>query len=90
MDELIFETSLSYCRAIKKLKSQSDSSLLSELRSDRREKIVELDGTVTTQPVLQHLGISTWPGMLFFSFANNFPLIRWVLNINIIYVVFVI
>lgn len=51
-------------RAIKKLKNQSDSSLLSELRSDRREKIVEVDGTVTTQPVLQHLGISTWPGRL--------------------------
>ncbi|KAL2934096.1 Lysophospholipase nte1 [Bienertia sinuspersici] len=51
-------------RAIKKLKNQSDSSLLSELRLNRREKIVELDGTVTTQPVLQHLGISTWPGRL--------------------------
>lgn len=51
-------------RAIKKLKSQSDSSLLSVLRSDRREKIVEVDGTVTTQPVLQHVGISTWPGRL--------------------------
>ncbi|KAK9668799.1 hypothetical protein RND81_13G087500 [Saponaria officinalis] len=51
-------------RAIKKLKTQSDSSLLSELRSDRREKIIELDGTVTTQPVLQHVGISTWPGRL--------------------------
>ncbi|KNA18179.1 hypothetical protein SOVF_073220, partial [Spinacia oleracea] len=54
-------------RAIKKLKNQSDSSLLSELRSDRREKIVEVDGTVTTQPVLQHLGISTWPGRLILS-----------------------
>ncbi|XP_074312283.1 uncharacterized protein LOC141647833 isoform X1 [Silene latifolia] len=51
-------------RAIKKLRTQSDSSLLSELRSDRREKIVELDGTVTTQPVLQHVGVSTWPGRL--------------------------
>ncbi|XP_021736341.1 uncharacterized protein LOC110702897 [Chenopodium quinoa] len=51
-------------RAVKKLKNQSDSSLLSELRSGRREKIVEVDGTVTTQPVLQHLGISTWPGRL--------------------------
>jgi len=54
-----------YCRAIKKLKTQSDSSLLSALRSDRKEKIVEVDGTVTTQPVLQHVGISTWPGELF-------------------------
>ncbi|GAB4839587.1 hypothetical protein Ancab_029110 [Ancistrocladus abbreviatus] len=51
-------------RAIKKLKSQSESSLLSALRSERREKILELDGTVTTQPVLQHAGISTWPGRL--------------------------
>lgn len=51
-------------RGVKKLKNQSDSSLLSELRSGRREKIVEVDGTVTTQPVLQHLGISTWPGRL--------------------------
>ncbi|OVA04979.1 Protein of unknown function DUF639 [Macleaya cordata] len=51
-------------RAIKKMKTQSDSSHLSHLRSPREEKILEVDGTVTTQPVLQHLGISTWPGRL--------------------------
>ncbi|KAL3512243.1 hypothetical protein ACH5RR_024960 [Cinchona calisaya] len=51
-------------RAIRKLKSQSESSLLSTVRSARGEKIVELDGTVTTQPVLEHVGISTWPGRL--------------------------
>ncbi|VFQ87167.1 unnamed protein product [Cuscuta campestris] len=51
-------------RAIKKLKSQSESSHLSSLRSGRGEKILELDGTVTTQPVLEHVGISTWPGRL--------------------------
>ncbi|CAH9084814.1 unnamed protein product [Cuscuta epithymum] len=51
-------------RVIKKLKSQSESSHLSPLRSDRGEKILELDGTVTTQPVLEHVGISTWPGRL--------------------------
>lgn len=50
-------------RAIKKFKTQSESSLLSSLRS-RGEKILEVDGTVTTQPVLQHVGISTWPGRL--------------------------
>ncbi|KAI3463780.1 hypothetical protein Pfo_020443 [Paulownia fortunei] len=32
-----------------------------------REKILEVDGTVTTQPVLEHLGISTWPGRLILS-----------------------
>nr|XP_043619974.1 uncharacterized protein LOC122591805 [Erigeron canadensis] len=51
-------------RAIKKLKSQSESSLLSSERSTRGERILEVEGTVTTQPVLQHLGISTWPGRL--------------------------
>ncbi|AEE32355.1 unnamed protein product [Arabidopsis thaliana] len=50
-------------RAIKKMKSQSESSLLSGVRS-KGEKILELDGTVTTQPVLEHIGISTWPGRL--------------------------
>ncbi|GFP94665.1 hypothetical protein PHJA_001610900 [Phtheirospermum japonicum] len=51
-------------RAIKKLQSQSESSLLSSVRSRRSEKILEVDGTVTTQPVLEHVGISTWPGRL--------------------------
>ncbi|GKV39433.1 hypothetical protein SLEP1_g47199 [Rubroshorea leprosula] len=51
-------------RAIKKMKSQSESSLLSPFRSARGEKILEVDGTVTTQPVLEHVGISTWPGRL--------------------------
>ncbi|XP_059661653.1 uncharacterized protein LOC132307805 [Cornus florida] len=51
-------------RAIRKLQTQSESSLLSALRSERGEKVLEVDGTVTTQPVLQHVGISTWPGRL--------------------------
>ncbi|CAD5323429.1 unnamed protein product [Arabidopsis thaliana] len=50
-------------RAIKKMRTQSESSLLSGVRS-KREKILEIDGTVTTQPVLEHVGISTWPGRL--------------------------
>ncbi|KAK1440317.1 hypothetical protein QVD17_06142 [Tagetes erecta] len=51
-------------RAIKKLKSHSESSLLLTQRSGRGERVLEVDGTVTTQPVLQHLGTSTWPGRL--------------------------
>ncbi|KAK9996473.1 hypothetical protein SO802_021159 [Lithocarpus litseifolius] len=51
-------------RAIRKMKTQSDSSLLSAVRSSKGEKILEVDGTVTTQPVLEHVGISTWPGRL--------------------------
>ncbi|KAK1268162.1 hypothetical protein QJS04_geneDACA017665 [Acorus gramineus] len=49
-------------RAMRKMKSQSESSLLSGIRSPGRERILDVDGTVTTQPVLQHVGISTWPG----------------------------
>ncbi|KAI4350898.1 hypothetical protein L6164_005303 [Bauhinia variegata] len=51
-------------RAIRKMKSNTDSSLLSSVRSSRGEKILEVDGTVTTQPVLEHVGISAWPGRL--------------------------
>ncbi|CAM0945786.1 unnamed protein product [Alopecurus aequalis] len=51
-------------RAIKKMKAQSESSLLSGLRSQRGERVLEVDGTLTTQPVLEHVGISTWPGRL--------------------------
>ncbi|KAL6877570.1 hypothetical protein ACP4OV_012785 [Aristida adscensionis] len=50
--------------AIKKMKTQSESSLLSGFRSQRGERIIEIDGTLTTQPVLEHVGISTWPGRL--------------------------
>ncbi|KAJ8464153.1 hypothetical protein OPV22_026705 [Ensete ventricosum] len=51
-------------RAIKKMKTQSESSLLSGLRFHRGERILEVDGTLTTQPVLEHIGLSTWPGRL--------------------------
>ncbi|CAN1324919.1 hypothetical protein LINPERPRIM_LOCUS33291 [Linum perenne] len=51
-------------RAVKKMKSQSDSSLLSEVRSIKKERILEVEGTVTTQPVFEHVGASTWPGRL--------------------------
>ncbi|KAJ1690707.1 hypothetical protein LUZ63_014862 [Rhynchospora breviuscula] len=51
-------------RAIKKMKSQSESALLTGLRAERAEKILEIDGTLTTQPVLEHVGTSAWPGRL--------------------------
>ncbi|XP_022987375.1 uncharacterized protein LOC111484949 [Cucurbita maxima] len=51
-------------KVIKKMKTLSQSNLLQSERSLREEKILEVDGTVTTQPVLEHVGISTWPGRL--------------------------
>ncbi|XP_023531055.1 uncharacterized protein LOC111793424 [Cucurbita pepo subsp. pepo] len=51
-------------KVIRKMKSLSESNLLLSERSLREERILEVDGTVTTQPVLEHVGISTWPGRL--------------------------
>nr|XP_048330885.1 uncharacterized protein LOC107418779 isoform X1 [Ziziphus jujuba var. spinosa] len=64
-------------RAIRKMKNQSESSLLSYVRPSRGEKILEVDGTVTTQPVLEHVGISTWPGRLILTdYALYFEALR--------------
>ncbi|KGN63827.1 uncharacterized protein LOC101213898 [Cucumis sativus] len=51
-------------KVIRKMKNLSESNLLQSERSLRDEKILEMDGTVTTQPVLEHVGVSTWPGRL--------------------------
>lgn len=44
------------------MKSQSESSLIFTPRAAKKERVIEVDGTVTTQPVLQHVGVSTWLG----------------------------
>lgn len=44
------------------MKTQTESSSLSGFRLPRRERTLDVDGTLTTQPVLEHVGISTWPG----------------------------
>ncbi|MCO5581543.1 hypothetical protein L7F22_035430 [Adiantum nelumboides] len=51
-------------RIIKTMKSQSSSAHLTKFQMVKAETVVELEGTVTTQPVLQHVGVSTWPGRL--------------------------
>ncbi|GLJ11169.1 hypothetical protein SUGI_0145240 [Cryptomeria japonica] len=51
-------------KAIKTMKNQSASTMLSSLRLANGEMIIDVDGTVTTQPVLQHVGVSAWPGRL--------------------------
>ncbi|KAH1234177.1 hypothetical protein AAZX31_09G166300 [Glycine max] len=64
-------------RAVRKMKSNSESSLLAAVRSSKGEKILEVDGTVTTQPVLEHVGISTWPGRLILTdHALHFEALR--------------
>ncbi|XP_073144732.1 uncharacterized protein [Henckelia pumila] len=51
-------------RVIRKFQSQSESSLLSSQRLGRGEKVLEVDGTAASQPVIEHVGVSAWPGRL--------------------------
>lgn len=36
--------------------------MVSNLSLAGEETMLEVDGTVPTQPVLEHIGISAWPG----------------------------
>lgn len=74
------------------MKNLSESNLLQSERSFRDEKILEMDGTVTTQPVLEHVGISTWPGESWNDFVHfllvidvkvHHPFLSWLSRENI-------
>jgi len=51
-------------RSIKAIKNQVTPALLKALQLGKHETLIDIDGTATTQPVLQHVGVSTWPGIL--------------------------
>jgi len=51
-------------RSIKTIKGQVAQALVKALQLGMKETVIDIDGTVTTQPVLQHMGIFTWPGEL--------------------------
>ena len=44
------------------MKSQVTPSLTDALHLAKNETVIEVDGTASTQTVLQHVGVSTWPG----------------------------
>lgn len=50
-----------FCRVIKASKNALTSSI-GNLQLTEGEMVLDVDGTVPTQPVLQHIGISLWPG----------------------------
>lgn len=51
-------------RTIKSIKAHTTSNLAAVLRIKKgEESIIDSDG-LTTQPVLQHIGVTTWPGRL--------------------------
>ncbi|CAK9859332.1 unnamed protein product [Sphagnum jensenii] len=51
-------------KSIKTMKGQVTQALVKSLQLVRNETVIDIDGTATTQPVLQHIGVSTWPGRL--------------------------
>ncbi|XP_057962915.1 uncharacterized protein LOC131154265 [Malania oleifera] len=56
-----------YLRSLDKVIKASKNALgpsISGLQLTEGEIVLDVDGTVPTQPVLQHIGISAWPGRL--------------------------
>nr|XP_010315811.1 uncharacterized protein LOC101268629 isoform X2 [Solanum lycopersicum] len=51
-------------KVIKVVQNFSGPQLVSNLSLAEEEIVLEVDGTVPTQPVLEHIGISAWPGRL--------------------------
>eukprot|EP00249_Psilotum_nudum_P019964 c27499_g1_i1 orf=480-2570(+) len=51
-------------KAIKTMRNQAMPSELTNLQLAKGENVIEVEGTVATQPVLQHIGVSAWPGRL--------------------------
>jgi hypothetical protein len=52
------------CRVIRNSKNVLASSV-GNLQLAEEEMVLDVDGTIPTQPVLQHIGIGAWPGEYF-------------------------
>lgn len=57
-----FQVVIFFHRVIKSVKNSSVQALGSNLPLVKGEMILDVDGTIPTQPVLQHIGITAWPG----------------------------
>ncbi|CAN6482609.1 unnamed protein product [Victoria cruziana] len=51
-------------KTIRNAKSLGGSTMILNLQLAEGEIAIEVDGTIPTQPVFQHIGISAWPGRL--------------------------
>ena len=56
--------STTFGRVIKAVSNGAGTQFMSNLSLAEEEIILDIDGTIPTQPVLQHIGISAWPGEL--------------------------
>ena len=50
-----------FCRIIKAAKNASVASIGS-LQLAEGEIVLDVDGSVPLQPILQHIGLAAWPG----------------------------
>lgn len=60
----LFSEFYSWCRVAKSAQNAGGPQVISSLSLADDEIIIDVDGTVPTQPVLQHIGMSAWPGNL--------------------------
>ncbi|KAL2484982.1 Plant protein of unknown function (DUF639) [Abeliophyllum distichum] len=51
-------------KVVKSVQNAVGPQIMSNLSLAEDEIIIDIDGTVPTQPVLQHVGMSAWPGRL--------------------------
>ncbi|KAL5066763.1 hypothetical protein RYX36_017650 [Vicia faba] len=51
-------------KIVKNSKNAMSSSYVGNLQLAEEEIVLDVDGTIPTQPVLQHIGIAAWPGRL--------------------------
>lgn len=73
-----------FYRIIKAAKSALVPSV-GNLQLSEGEIVLDVDGTIPTQPVLQHIGISAWPGEWFYRliqlFTSNIQRLCYLLEI---------
>lgn len=51
-----------HCRMLKSAKSITRMPFGSKLQLAEGEIVLDIDGAMPTKPILQHVGISIWPG----------------------------
>ncbi|KAL2323923.1 hypothetical protein Fmac_022981 [Flemingia macrophylla] len=61
---LVYDKYLRYLDKVIKNSKHAMSSSIGNLQLSEDEIVLDVDGTIPTQPVLQHVGIAAWPGRL--------------------------
>ena len=71
-------------RVLKSVKNANSLPLASNLPICDGEIILDVDGNIPIQPVLQHIGTSAWPGELFIIVKKIFVFFQILVSLMII------